>query len=60
MKYRKKPIALECNQWFKNGDHPKDHYPIGIKDPTATDLARYDDSTYEVLLEGIAQDMEKS
>lgn len=23
-KYRKKPIALEASQWFKNGDHPED------------------------------------
>ncbi len=23
-KYRKKPIVIEANQWFRNGDHPKD------------------------------------
>ena len=23
MKARKKPIVLECTQWFKMGDHPK-------------------------------------
>jgi len=25
MKYRKKPIAVEATQWFKNGDHPQDN-----------------------------------
>ena len=29
-KYRKKPVVVEANQWFKNGDHPldfgKDHH----------------------------------
>ena len=24
MKYRKKPVVVEANQWFKNGDHPED------------------------------------
>ena len=24
MKYRKKPVVIEANQWFKNGDHPED------------------------------------
>ena len=24
MKYRKKPVVIEANQWFKNGDHPND------------------------------------
>ena len=24
MKYRKKPVVIEANQWFKNGDHPQD------------------------------------
>ena len=28
-KYRKKPVVIETTQWFKNGDHPKDHNPIG-------------------------------
>lgn len=23
--YRKKPVVIEANQWFKNGDHPKDY-----------------------------------
>lgn len=23
-KYRKKPVAIEATQWFKNGDHPDD------------------------------------
>lgn len=25
MKFRKKPIAVEATQWFKNGDHPEDN-----------------------------------
>lgn len=25
MKFRKKPIVIEANQWFKNGDHPEDN-----------------------------------
>lgn len=24
-KYRKKPVVIEANQWFKNGDHPNDN-----------------------------------
>ena len=24
MKYRKKPIVVEANQWYENGDHPDD------------------------------------
>lgn len=24
MTYRKKPVAIEATQWFKNGDHPKE------------------------------------
>ena len=24
MKFRKKPVAIEATQWFKNGDHPQD------------------------------------
>lgn len=23
-KFRKKPVVIEADQWFKNGDHPKD------------------------------------
>lgn len=23
-KFRKKPVVIEANQWFKNGDHPED------------------------------------
>lgn len=23
-KFRKKPVVIEANQWFKNGDHPND------------------------------------
>ena len=23
--YRKKPVTVEANQWFKNGDHPEDY-----------------------------------
>lgn len=25
MKFRKKPVVIEANQWFKNGDHPLDY-----------------------------------
>jgi hypothetical protein len=25
MKYRKKPVIIEADQWFKNGDHPQDN-----------------------------------
>jgi len=24
MKYRKRPVLTEANQWFQNGDHPQD------------------------------------
>jgi hypothetical protein len=23
-KFKKKPVVIEANQWFKNGDHPED------------------------------------
>ncbi len=23
MKFRKKPVVIEANQWFKHGDHPE-------------------------------------
>lgn len=42
-KFRKKPVVIEATQWFKNGDHPEDHDPIGYTKPTSTDLQRYDD-----------------
>lgn len=38
MKFRKKPVAIEAKQWFKDGDHPavsampkgdQFHYPHG-------------------------------
>lgn len=33
MKYRKEPVVIEANQWFKNGDHPKDNScPISPED----------------------------
>ena len=28
-KFRKIPVVIEAVQWFKNGDHPKDHDHIG-------------------------------
>lgn len=42
-KFKKKPVIIEATQWFKNGDHPEDHDPIGIKNPTNQDLNRYQD-----------------
>lgn len=36
-------MVIEATQWFKNGDHPLDHAPIGIENPTAMDLAKYDE-----------------
>ncbi|HVI41145.1 MAG TPA: hypothetical protein VM577_10820, partial [Anaerovoracaceae bacterium] len=27
-KFRKKPVEIEANQWFKNGDHPKDYAEV--------------------------------
>ena len=41
MLYRKKPVVIEAEQWFKNGDHSEDHYPIGEGPFTQTDLERY-------------------
>ena len=41
MKYRKKPIVIEATQWLKNGDHPKDHDPIGDTNPSAITLEKY-------------------
>ena len=28
-KYRKKPIVIEANRWYQNGDHPLDKYEKG-------------------------------
>jgi hypothetical protein len=42
-KYRKKPIVIEAHQWFNTGDHPEDHAPIGIENPTQQDQDRYYD-----------------
>jgi hypothetical protein len=28
-KYRKKPVVIEANQWFRNGDHPQDDVTRG-------------------------------
>lgn len=39
--YVKKPIPVEAHQWFKNGDHPLDHDPIGKENPTDMDLEKY-------------------
>jgi len=40
-KFRKKPVVIEASQWFKNGDHPQDHDPIGIVNPTRMDQEKY-------------------
>ena len=32
MRVRKKPIVVEANQWFTNGDHPQDRPPGHPKD----------------------------
>lgn len=29
-KFRKKPIIIEANQWFKNGDHPQDYEAVKV------------------------------
>jgi len=39
--YVKKPIPVEACQWNRNGDHPRDHDPIGIEDPTNMDMEKY-------------------
>ena len=41
MLFKKKPVIVEATQWFKNGDHPLDHHPIGIANPTSMDLEVY-------------------
>lgn len=41
--YVKKPIPVEAHQWQKNGDHPQDHDPIGIENPTDLDKEKYQD-----------------
>jgi len=41
MKYRKKPVVIEAEQWFKNGDHSKDHDHIGKGPFTQIDLEKY-------------------
>jgi hypothetical protein len=28
MKFKKKPVVIEANQWFKNGDHPLDYSKV--------------------------------
>lgn len=41
MKFRKKPVVIDATPWFKNGDHPLDHDPIGIENPTSMDITKY-------------------
>ncbi len=44
MKYRKKPVVIEAEQWFKNGDHSEDKcYYFGLKKKTQSEgkLIRY-------------------
>lgn len=36
-KFRKKPVVIEANQWFKNGDHPQDY---------ANDVMGFDELLY--------------
>lgn len=43
MKYKKKPVIIDATPWFKNGDHPLDHLPIGHENPSAEDSIRYSD-----------------
>lgn len=43
MEYRKKPVVVEATQWNKNGDHPLDHDPIGIENPSEMDKKKYHD-----------------
>ena len=31
-KFRKKPVAIEAHQWFRNGDHPDDDSPDGDRE----------------------------
>lgn len=50
MKFRKKPVVIEATQWFSNGDHPEDHDPLGIENPSSMDLEKY--SEYKHLIEG--------
>ncbi len=43
-KYRKKPVAIEATQWFKNGDHPEDNScPISPKNNNLSEgaIVRY-------------------
>ena len=45
-KYRKKPVVVEANQWFKNGDHPDDNTfavtaPNGFDYPSEGKVVRY-------------------
>ena len=45
MKYRKKPVEIEANQWHKNGDHPDDKTrwieALGDKIQTEGKIVRY-------------------
>lgn len=41
--YTKKPIPVKASQWFKQGDHPCDHQPIGYENPSTECLRRYQD-----------------
>lgn len=43
MKYIKNSLEVDATQWFRNGDHPLDHDPLGIEDPSVSELRRYRD-----------------
>ena len=32
MKFRKRPVIVEANQWFQNGDHPDDYEDMDWED----------------------------
>jgi hypothetical protein len=45
-KFRKKPVVVEANQWFRNGDHPDDHIRVikasdGEEFPSEGRVVRY-------------------
>src|SRR5687767_3446301 len=40
-RFRKKPVVVEANQWFKNGDHPKDGVGESVFEPGENDWKEY-------------------
>ena len=52
-KFRKKPVVVEATQWFKNGNHPKEHKHPKYQEARDAELAEVKAGNYN--FEGIGR-----